>query len=105
MKVISLIAWREYMENVRTKGFWITILIIPVLIIGMFFLQTMFSNATPTRYYILVDQSGQYEEAVAVAIEREHQRRILQTFVDYLLEHRLESDLEATAANASNAAS
>ncbi len=104
MNVIRLIAWREYMENVRTKGFWITILIIPVLIIGMFFLQTVLSNATPTRYYILIDQSGQYEEAVAVAIEREHQRRILQEFVDYLLEHRLESDLETTVANASNAA-
>lgn len=102
MTLIRLIAWREYMENVRTKGFWITILIIPVIIVGMFFLQVVLSNATPTRYYLLIDQSGQYEEAVAVAIEREHQRRILQAFVDYLLEHRLESDLENTVANTSN---
>ena len=105
MNMIRLIAWREYMENVRTKGFWITILIIPIIFIGMYFLQIALNNAAPTRYYILIDQSGQYETAVDVAIEREHQRRILQEFVNYLLDHRLESDLELTAANANNAAS
>lgn len=105
MNMIRLIAWREYMENVRTKGFWVTILIIPIIFIGMYFLQVALNNATPTRYYILVDQSGQYEDAVDVAIGREHQRRILQEFVSYLMDHRLDSDLELTAANANNAAS
>lgn len=105
MNMIRLIAWREYMENVRTKGFWVTILIIPIIFIGMYFLQVALNNATPTRYFILIDQSGQYESAVDVAIEREHQRRILQEFVSYLMEHRLEADLELTAANANNAAS
>jgi ABC-2 type transport system permease protein len=104
MNMIRLIAWREYIENVRTKGFWITILIIPLIFIGMYFLQSALSNATPSRYFILIDQSGQYEDAVAVAIEREHQRRILQEFVNYLMENREETDLELTAANASNAA-
>ncbi|MBL6815737.1 MAG: hypothetical protein ISQ58_01250, partial [Pseudomonadales bacterium] len=104
MNMIRLIAWREYMENVRTKGFWVTILIIPLIFIGMYFLQSALSNATPSRYFILIDQSGQYEDAVAVAIEREHQRRILQEFVNYLMENRKETDLELTAANASNAA-
>ncbi len=104
MNMIRLIAWREYMENVRTKGFWVTILFIPVIFIGMYFLQIALSNATPTRYYILIDQSGRYEEAVDVAIEREHQRRILTEFVSYLMDYRLETDLEMTTANASNAA-
>ena len=47
MNMIRLIAWREYMENVRTKGFWVTILIIPLIFIGMYFLQSALSNATP----------------------------------------------------------
>ncbi len=103
--MVRLIAWREYVESVWTKGFWVTILIIPVILIGIYFLLVALNNATPTRYYILIDQSGQYEIAVDVAIEREHQRRILQEFVSYLLDHRLESDLGFTAANADNAAS
>lgn len=105
MRMIRLIAWREYMENVKTKGFWITIMIFPLIFAAMYFLQTALQNATPTRLYILIDQSGQYEQAVATAIEREHQRRILQVFVAYLLDNRKDSDLELTAANANDAAS
>jgi len=103
MKMIGLIARREYGENVRTKGFWITIMIFPVIFAGIFFLQSFLQDATPARYYLLVDQSGEYEEAVNIAIEREHQRRILQEFVEYLLEYRTESDLNLTAANPNTA--
>ena len=60
MKMIRLIAWREYMENVQTKGFWLTVMIFPVIFIAMFFLTTALNNATPNRYYLLIDQSGQY---------------------------------------------
>ena len=56
MNMIRLIAWREYMENVKTKGFWAGILIFPIIFTAVYFLQTTLSNATPTRYYILVDQ-------------------------------------------------
>lgn len=104
MRMIWLIASREYLENVRTKGFWITILIFPVIFIGIYFLQSVLSDAAPTRYYLLIDQSGKYEQAVDVAIERNHQRRILQAFVQYLLDNRVETDFELTAANASSAA-
>ena len=104
MKMIRLIAWREYMENVQTKGFWLTVMIIPVIFAGMYFLQTALAGVTPTRYFILIDQSGRYEQAVATAIERDHQRRILQGFVTYLLDNRKERDLDFTAANASTAA-
>lgn len=100
MKMIRLIAWREYMENVQTKGFWLTVMIFPVIFIAMFFLTTALNNATPTRYYLLIDQSGQYEQAVATAIAREHQRRIMQEFVGYLLENRKDTNLELMAANA-----
>lgn len=104
MNMIWLIAWREYMENVKTKGFWAGILIFPLIFTAMYFLQTTLSNSTPTRYYIFVDQSGEYGQAVDTAIEREHQRRILGEFVSYLLENRKESDLDMAAAGQNNAA-
>jgi len=104
MNMIRLIAWREYMENVKTKGFWAGILIFPVIFTVMYFLQTTLSNSTPTRYYIFIDQSGEYGEAVETAIEREHQRRILGEFVSYLMDNRKETNLELTAAAGTNAA-
>lgn len=104
MRIVRLIAWREYMENVRTKGFWIGILIMPIMFIGIFFVQSTLSQATPTRYYLLIDQTGRYQEAVQAAIDLEHQRRILQEFVGYLLDYRKDADLELTAANATSAA-
>ncbi len=104
MNMIRLIAWREYMENVKTKGFWAGILIFPLIFTAMYFLQTTLSNATPTRYYIFIDQSGEYSEAIETAIEREHQRRVLGEFVSYLMDNRKESNLDLTAAGQTDAA-
>ena len=103
MNMIRLIAWREYLENVRTKGFWVGIMLFPIMLIAIVFLQTTLSRSTPIRYYLLIDQSGKYEQAVATAIERDHQSRLLQAFVNYLLENRKEVNYELTAANATSA--
>jgi len=104
MNMIRLIAWREYMENVKTKGFWAGIMIFPIIFTAMYFLQTTLSNSTPTRYYIFIDQSGEYGEAVETAIERDHQRRILGEFVSYLMNNRKETDLELSATAGTEAA-
>ncbi len=104
MSVIRLIAWREYLENVRTKGFWAGILLLPLMVTGVFLIQSTLSESAPTRYYLLVDQSGQYRDTVESAVELEHQRRVLQSFMNYLLDNRKERDLELTAANARSVA-
>ena len=104
MNMIRLIAWREYIENIKTKGFWAGILLFPVIFAAMYFLQTALSNSTPTRYYVFIDQTGEYGTAVESAIEREHQRRLLREFVGYLMDHRKETDLNPTAVGGTNAA-
>jgi len=103
MRIVALIAWREYLENIRTRGFWIGVLLIPVLFVGIYFIQTTLAASTPTRYYLLLDQSNKYRGAVQAAIDLEHQRRTLREFVDYLLTNRRDGDLEATNANANRA--
>ena len=70
----------------------------------MYFLQSALVISTPARHFVVIDQSGQYVEAVSIAVEREHQRLILTDFVEYLIENRRESNLEASPANATNAA-
>ena len=98
MRMIRLIAMREFAENVKTKGFWAGILLFPLILGGVFFFQTMLAESTPTRHYLLIDQSGQYGEAVDAAIRQEQQRRILQAFVEYVLEYRREANPEQTPA-------
>ena len=102
MRMILLIALREYAENVKTKGFWAGILLFPLILVGVFFFQTILADSTPTRHYLLIDQTGQYSEAVQNAIRQEHQRRILQEFVNYVIENRRESNPEQTAASANS---
>ncbi len=104
MKVIRMIAWREYMENVRTKGFWIGILLLPFMVIAIYLIQSSLASSSPTRYYMLIDQTGRYRETVESAIDLEYQRQVLQSFVDYLLDNRKERDLELTSADARSAA-
>jgi ABC-2 type transport system permease protein len=90
MRVTLLIASREYMENVKTKGFWLGVLLVPVVFFAIFHFSSRLATAAPTRYYLLVDQSGQYAEQVELAIRREHQRRVMQDFMRYLQENRID---------------
>jgi len=94
MRVTLLIAWREYMENVKTKGFWLGVLLVPIVFFLVFHVSSRLATATPTRYYMLIDQSGEYAAAVETAIRREHQHRVMQDFMRYLQDNR---------ANANNA--
>lgn len=91
MRVALLIAWREYVENVRTKGFWIGVLLVPIVFFLIFHFSTRLAGASPTRYYVLIDQSGQYGEVVETAIRREHQRRVMQAFMRHVQQHRRDS--------------
>ncbi len=102
MRVTLLIAWREYMENVKTKGFWIGVLLVPIVFFLIFHVSSRLATATPTRYYLLIDQSGEYAQAVETAIRREHQRRIMQDFMRYLQENRLDADAASFRAEPSS---
>ena len=100
MRVLGLIAWREYVENVKTKGFWLGVLLFPVIFIGIMLFSNKLATSAPTRHYVLIDQSGRYAEAVDAAIRREHQRRVLQEFARYVQENRTDVDYERIAADA-----
>lgn len=84
MRVALLIAWREYMENIKTKGFWLGVLLVPIVFFLIFYASSRLATVTPTRYYILIDQPGEYAAAIETAIRREHQRRVMQDFMRYL---------------------
>lgn len=88
MKYAWLVALREFAENAKTKGFWVGLLMFPIMIvIGMQVPQFLREKATPTRNFVLVDRSGKYEEIVERSVRR-HQARVKnEAFGTYVQKH------------------
>ncbi|MBI3820227.1 MAG: ABC transporter permease [Planctomycetes bacterium] len=76
MKYVWLVALREYAENAKTKGFWLGILMLPIMLFAGLKIPTLLNEQVSTRYFVLVDQSGQYEKSIQAAIEASHQNRV-----------------------------
>lgn len=84
MKYVFLIAWREYAENAKTKGFWLGILLVPLIIFGSIQIPIWLQKkGTPTRYYVLVDQSETLAPVIESRLERAQQRRVFDALSDY----------------------
>ena len=63
---IVAIARREYLARVRTKGFWISTVLLPLFMGAMVFVPTMIaSRARATHRMAVVDETGQLGEALA----------------------------------------
>jgi ABC-2 type transport system permease protein len=84
MKNAFLVAWREFAENAKTKGFWIGIILFPLFIFASIrvpiWLET---RGTPARYFVLVDQSGRFEKEILGSLEKDHQRNVLRALHEY----------------------
>jgi len=94
MKYAMLVAWREYAENAKTKGFWIGILMLPTIL--FLSIQTpiwLDKKGTPTRHYLLVDQSGSFETVVASAMEKNYQKKVIEALKEYARKNCVGSDL------------
>ena len=84
MKYAFLVAWREYAENAKTKGFWLGLFLMPALL----FLSAQVpiwleQKATPTRYFVLVDQSGSLGPVIESSLEQAYQRKVLTALSEY----------------------
>jgi ABC-2 type transport system permease protein len=68
MRKIVLVAQREYLANVRTKGFWFGILFFPVLLSAFIVVPMLLERTKGARQYAVVDRSGWLLEAADRAI-------------------------------------
>jgi hypothetical protein len=76
MRYALLIAWREFAENAKTKGFWFGLFLFPALIaLGGTVPTLLARKTTPTRRFVLVDQTGRYAPLLRaqLAADREAQ--------------------------------
>lgn len=71
MRNIYLIARREFLSYVATWGFWLSLLSVPLFMALGFGMPILIENSQPTRYYVMVDETGgRLEEAVFAQINR-----------------------------------
>lgn len=78
------IATREYAENARTKGFWINMLMFPIiLLLSVKVPKLLEEKAKPIRQFALVDQSGQLGDIVRDAVERDYTRLVMEKLGTY----------------------
>ena len=84
MKYALLVAWREYAENAKTKGFWIGLFLMPaILFLSIQVPVWLEEKATPTRYFVLLDQSGSLAPVIESSLERAYQRKMLSALNEY----------------------
>ena len=87
MRAIFMIALREYAENAKTKGFWIGLFLFPIIIFASIFVQGILEDSTPTRHFVLVDQSGAYGTEIREDIDRAYRSSVVIALNEYVLEH------------------
>ena len=77
MRKPLLVAQREIVESAKTKGFWIGLLLFPVIIILAVGAPVLLARAKSVRTYAVVDSSGWLAEAVERHAAIGDTRRIL----------------------------
>lgn len=87
MRNLFLVAQREFSDNVKTKGFWLGLFVVPLIVtvsvgVGKFLEQTK-----PTRHFVIVDQSGAFGAVVERSLERIHVRDVFRALQNYAQEN------------------
>jgi ABC-2 type transport system permease protein len=84
MRFVFLVAWREYIENARTRGFWIGLFMFPVIIFLSLYVSILLEKkGVPVRHYILIDQSAQFAGVVETRLEHAHEKQVLAALNEY----------------------
>lgn len=72
LRYVWLVALREYAENAKTKGFWIGILIFPLMLYAGFKVPRFLEKESPTRYFVVEDKSGAFLSAIDDSLARSY---------------------------------
>ena len=90
MRNALLVALREYVENAKTKGFWIGIFMLPiVLFLSVQVPMLLERKGTPVRHFVLLDYSGEFEQKIEEALEQQYQRMTLSRLNEYARANRV----------------
>lgn len=81
---VLLVAIREYKQQAKSKGFWLTMIIVPFIMAAAGYLPQYFQENKPIRGFAVVDQSGgAILNAIDEAIALDTGKRVLAALKDY----------------------
>lgn len=83
MNAIFLVAAREFRQITQTRGFWVLLLFVP-LIVGVMQVAGRFVRPPPTEAYYVIDAGGEYAKAIDTRIDISYQRRVLSDLSAYV---------------------
>ena len=90
MKYALLVAWREYAESAKAKGFWLSLFLTPcILFLSVQVPVLLEQKATPIRYFVVVDQTETLAPVIQARLARAHQRQVLDGLRDYARKYGL----------------
>lgn len=69
MRHTYLIARREYLSYVATPGFWISLAFVPIFMLLGIAVPLLLEQATPARYFAIIDDTGRYAPAIEAKLE------------------------------------
>lgn len=78
MRAILVISKREYLSYVATIGFWLSLLAVPISITIGATIPALIESSKPTRYFTVIDQTGQGLDRVIqqrMAVQRRENMR------------------------------
>ena len=90
MRAALLVAARDFRQIVATRGFQVTLLILPLALAVSIFASTAFAPQTSVAFS-LVDASGRYGAQVERRLELDHQREVLRRLGAYVARWKLAS--------------
>jgi ABC-2 type transport system permease protein len=82
MRNALLVAAREFGQLVRTRGFWVTLLVVP-LVITVTTMAGRLLAPQPSVAWVMVDATGQYAPLIERRLELGYQRQVLGDFAAY----------------------
>lgn len=97
MRNIYLIARRDYLGYVTAWGFWLGLLLTPIIIGASMIVPQMIRENQPTRYFTVLDPAGELTAAIQSELEGDRVQDVQTQFVRLEREEAPGFDPESTA--------
>lgn len=93
MRYSFLVALREFLDHTKTKGFWITIAMVPVLLFASIKVPILLDKfARVTRHFALYDPKGEFTPVIDAAIEAHYEKKKAQALLEWIEERKTNPD-------------
>ncbi len=89
MRYSLLVALREFADHTKTKGFWITIAMVPLLLYASIKVPMLLEKfARQTRYFAVQDPKGEFTPVIDAAIQAHYEKKKGQALMEWLEEKK-----------------